>query len=158
MVIIANAVNLTCSKPFFPFTNTSPLPSVSLCAKNLSVLEQLFKIICLGLLAIIAGSQVKSQRPCWRSRTKYFSPLGTKLYFYVNSSKRISLNWLVGCSCWNTCCSKSCCHKSLNEKDENCTHGDNCVRKVLFWTFIRNKISNTMESRIVYRSPIVLSA
>ena len=32
-----------------------------------------------------------SRRPCWRSRTKHFSSLGTKLYFRVNSSRKSSI-------------------------------------------------------------------
>ena len=32
-----------------------------------------------------------SRRPCWWSRTKHFSPLGTKLYFRVNSSRKSSI-------------------------------------------------------------------
>ena len=32
-----------------------------------------------------------SQRPCWWSRTKHFSPLETKLHFRVNSSRKRSI-------------------------------------------------------------------
>ena len=32
-----------------------------------------------------------SRRPCWWSRTKHFSPLGTKLNFRVNSSRKSSI-------------------------------------------------------------------
>ena len=39
----------------------------------------------------IAGLQVTSQRPCWWSRTKHFSPLETKLHFRVNSSRKRSI-------------------------------------------------------------------
>ena len=39
----------------------------------------------------IAGLYVTSRRPCWWSRTKHFSPLGTKLYFHVNSSRKNSI-------------------------------------------------------------------
>ena len=30
-----------------------------------------------------AGLHVTSRRPCWWSRAKAFSPLGTKLYFHI---------------------------------------------------------------------------
>ena len=38
----------------------------------------------------IACLHVTSRRPCWWSRTKAFSPLGTKLYFHVNSARKYS--------------------------------------------------------------------
>ena len=44
----------------------------------------------LFVLSFIAGLHVTSRRPCWWSRTKAFSPLGTKLYFQVNSSRKYS--------------------------------------------------------------------
>ena len=35
----------------------------------------------------IAGFQLTSRRPCWWTKTKSFSPLGTKLVFCANSAK-----------------------------------------------------------------------
>ena len=40
----------------------------------------------------IAGLHVTSRRRCWAvKKQKYFSPLGTELYFHVNSSRRNSI-------------------------------------------------------------------
>ena len=38
----------------------------------------------------IAVFHVTSRRPCWWSKQKHFSPLGTKLNFHVNSSSKKS--------------------------------------------------------------------
>ena len=43
------------------------------------------------LFSEIAGLHVTSQRPCWWSRTKAFHPLGTKIYFHINSSEKNSI-------------------------------------------------------------------
>ena len=40
---------------------------------------------------VIAGFHVTSRRPCWWSKTKRFSPLGTKLYFHGNYSRKNSV-------------------------------------------------------------------
>ena len=94
--------------------------------KALSGLAVFLCTYVVGLCSVkIAGLHVTSWRPCWWTRTKAFSPLGTKPYFHVNSSRKNSIGLTFNMAALSRGCKNQerpfrSCPKPLFQSEAKC--------------------------------------